>query len=534
MDWGTELWDQFESIDKHHSHGIDFSEKYAKFVKERCSIELEYGMKLRKLAKSFQPKKRDEDRSMFSLHKAFQSQLSEINDIAGQHELVAEEMLSNVSKVCQNVCNDLRIEKKKLYQDGRHLQSVLEQHERTLEQTKKKFEKEWKECERAQGYFEKLDGDGNVTKADVEKAKHTWQAKKDSVEHCKTDYGATLQQFNTDQEAHYSTEMPKVFQAYKDANERRILKNKELMVEFAKIDSKVKPIIQKCLDGMEQAANAIDSKLDSQLVIEKLKSGFLPPGPKEFEDYSSPQQHRQHPEEGSDSSNRNSINLSKQPNRKSGLSWLFGAKKAPESANYSHLPPEQRKKKLQKIIDSLKGDLNKEEDGRKGMMKMQEVYRANPALGDPNSLEPQIKISTNKIEKLQSDLQQHEAWYAEASGSVQSSPAHSMSQRALPEKPVVTTAPLASEPAKSVSVQKKQSLQKEQSFGDDFDEEPEPIGTCVALYDFEATSEGALSMKAGETFTVLEADNGDGWTRAMKNDLDGYVPTSYIEVTFFT
>ena len=56
-----------------------------------------------------------------------------------------------------------------LYQDGRHLQSVLEQHERTLEQTKKKFEKEWKECERAQGYFEKLDTDGNVTKADVEK-----------------------------------------------------------------------------------------------------------------------------------------------------------------------------------------------------------------------------------------------------------------------------------------------------------------------------------------------------------------------------
>jgi len=27
----------------------------------------------------------------------------------------------------------------------------------------------------------------------------------------------------------------------------------------------------------------------------------------------------------------------------------------------------------------------------------------------------------------------------------------------------------------------------EPSFGDDFDEEPEPIGTCVALYDFEGT-----------------------------------------------
>jgi len=45
----------------------------------------------------------------------------------------------------------------------------LEQQEKGLEQIKRKFEKEWKECERAQAHFDKLDNDLNVTKIDVEK-----------------------------------------------------------------------------------------------------------------------------------------------------------------------------------------------------------------------------------------------------------------------------------------------------------------------------------------------------------------------------
>ena len=50
----------------------------------------------------------------FSSHKAFISQLLELNDIAGQHEIVAEEMLSKVNKALLNFCNDLKVEKKKV------------------------------------------------------------------------------------------------------------------------------------------------------------------------------------------------------------------------------------------------------------------------------------------------------------------------------------------------------------------------------------------------------------------------------------
>lgn len=56
--------DQFENVDKHHQYGIEYARKYAKFVKERCVIEMEYAAKLKKLVKGYQPRKKDEERSM--------------------------------------------------------------------------------------------------------------------------------------------------------------------------------------------------------------------------------------------------------------------------------------------------------------------------------------------------------------------------------------------------------------------------------------------------------------------------------------
>ena len=37
--------------------------------------------------------------------------------------------------------------------------------------------------------------------------------------------------------------------------------SRELMMEFAKIEIKLQPVILKCLDGMEKAAGAIDANL---------------------------------------------------------------------------------------------------------------------------------------------------------------------------------------------------------------------------------------------------------------------------------
>jgi len=57
MSWGTELWDQDESLTFHTQKGLEFLEKYGHFIKDRCAIENEYASKLRRLVKSYQPKK---------------------------------------------------------------------------------------------------------------------------------------------------------------------------------------------------------------------------------------------------------------------------------------------------------------------------------------------------------------------------------------------------------------------------------------------------------------------------------------------
>ncbi|KAK5613847.1 Formin-binding protein 1 [Crenichthys baileyi] len=50
MSWGTELWDQFDNLEKHTQWGIEFVEKYTKFVKERSEIEVSYAKQIRRIA----------------------------------------------------------------------------------------------------------------------------------------------------------------------------------------------------------------------------------------------------------------------------------------------------------------------------------------------------------------------------------------------------------------------------------------------------------------------------------------------------
>lgn len=47
---------------------------------------------------------------------------------------------------------------------------------------------------------------------------------------------------------------------------------------------------------------------------------------------------------------------------------------------------------------------------------------------------------------------------------------------------------------------------------------------------FVGTGDGSLSMAVGQQFTVIDHDQGDGWTQVKSSDKTvGYVPTSYIK-----
>ncbi|XP_058842990.1 formin-binding protein 1-like isoform X5 [Acipenser ruthenus] len=653
MNWGTELWDQFENLEKHTQWGIEVVEKYNKFVKERSEIEISYAKQIRNLSKKYQPKKNSEDEYKYTSCRAFLTTLNEMNDYAGQHEVIAENLSLQIISELSRYTQELKQERKSHFNDGRKAQQHIENSWKQLEQSKRRFERDCKEAERAQQYFERMDADINVTKADVEKrcshkARQQAQLRHQMAADSKAEYSSFFQSFNQEQNEHYYTLIPHIFQKIQEMEERRIERLGESMKTFAEVDRQVIPIVGKCLDGMTKAAESIEPKSDSQLVIEAYKSGFEPPGDVEFEDYSQPMTRTV--SESSLSNSRGDSKPEKSSSKSKVKLWPFKKNKLmslltsphqpppppPASASpspsavpngpqspkqhkeplshrfnefmtskpklhcfrslkrgsrtycyhkehmkrtlgkptyayearqyvlslklitlntqvwsliegsgpedFSHLPPEQRRKKLQQKIDDFNKDIQKEMDQRDALTKMKDVYIKNPQMGDPNSVDPRLAEIGQNIEKLQFESQKFEGWLAEVEGRLPVKSEPPRQQSALYETqnstPVNNNCAQDRESSPDGSYTEEQSSESQikvptTDFDDEFDdEEPLPtIGNCKALYPFDGHNEGTLSVTEGETLYVIEEDKGDGWTRVRRNeDEEGYVPSSYLEV----
>ncbi|KAM9450833.1 formin-binding protein 1 isoform 4-T4 [Clarias gariepinus] len=615
-----QLKDQFDNLEKHTQWGIDFVERYTKFVKERSEIELNYAKQIRNLSKKYQPKKnsREEEEAKYTWCRAFLASLNELNDYAGQHELVAENMTSQIITELTRYTQDLKAERKSHFHEGRKAQQHIENSWKQLEQCKRNFERACKEADRAQQYFEKMDADINVTKADVEKARQQAQFRHQLATDSKNEYSNYLQKFNQEQTEHYHTLIPNIFQRIQEMEERRIDRVGESMKTFAELDRQILPIVGKCLDGITKSAESIEAKTDSAQVVESYKSGFEPPGDVEFEDYgqamkrtvsetsltisrpdvktekpgksksklwpfkknklmsllTSPDSRHPPPEPPSPStvtldpcptpqspkppkealSHRFNDIITSKPkihclrSLRRGISLNAHVRNLMEGANpedFSHLPPEQRRKKLQAKIDDINKDIQKELDQKDALTKMKDVYVKNPQMGDPSSVDPRLAEIGHHVDKLQAELQKFEGWLAEVEGRMPVRSESTQRQSVVYETQNSTTTAnnncaqdRESSPdgsyteEQSSEVPTKAQTDPEFDEFDDAEEEILPtIGTCKALYPFEGNNEGTLALAEGEVLFVIEEDKGDGWTRVRRNEEEeGYVPTSYVEV----
>merc|ERR1739838_205973 len=115
--------------------------------------------------------------------------------------------------------------------------------------------------------------------------------------------------------------------------------------------------------------------------------------------------------------------------KRSGLLGIFGQNKnvtgmSPiAQEDFSELPPNQRRKKLQAKIDELTGKISQETAARDGLMKMKTVYEANPALGDPMSIQGQLTENGHRLDKLRSELKKFQDFLDELEGKAPNSPA---------------------------------------------------------------------------------------------------------------
>ncbi|XP_071219560.1 formin-binding protein 1-like isoform X20 [Salvelinus alpinus] len=555
--------DQFDNLEKHTQSGIEFVERYTKFVKERSEIEFNYAKQIRNLSKKYQPKKnsKEEEENKYTSCQAFLSTLNELNDYAGQHEVIAENLTSQIITELLRYLTELKAERKSHFHDGRKAQQHIEFSWKQLEASKRRFERDCKEADRAQQYFERMDADINVTKADVEKARQQAQMRHQMAADSKSEYSNFLTKFNQEQNEHYYTLIPTIFQKLQEMEERRIERVGVSMKTYAEVDREVLPIVGKCLDGMTKAAESIEPKTDSKQVVESYKSGFEPPGDVEFEDYGAGQSMKRTVSETSLSNSRGEAKERPSGGKSKGKLWPFIKNKNKGSGpeDFSHLPPEQRRKKLQAKIDDLNKDIQKEMDQKDALTKMKGVYEKNPQMGDPASVDPRLVEIAMNIEKLQYEVQKFEGWLAEVEGRLPSKSDPPRRQSGLYETQNSNSSTVANNCAQdresspdgsyteeqSSETQDKVAIANTPEFDDEFDDGDEEtlptIGTCKAIYQFEGNTpltghnEGTISVTEGELLYVIEEDKGDGWTRVRRNEEEeGYVPTSYVEVSLET
>lgn len=588
MGWGIELWDQYENLATHTQKGIDFLERYGNFIRDRSAIEVEYAGKLRRLVKNYQPKKSKEDEeNEFSSFQAFKCVLKEVADLAGQREVVAENLQLQVLQGISLLAKNLRDERKKSLNEGALLTQNLTSQIAALERAKRNYEKAFREAEKSIDSYQRADADLNLSRAEVEKQRNNMNIRCGQSEDAKNEYANQLQKTNKLQQTHFESSLPEVFNRLQELDEKRTRGLKEFIKGAADVESAVAPIIARCLEGMVKAADAINEKEDSLKVIEKYQSGFQPPGDLPFEDLS---------KADSDTSN-NSQNYTSTSGlnhltakgtttnklkKRVGIFGIFASNKNNLSTDgmkedFSDLPPTQRRKKLQQKVQELQQKVAQEQAASEGLMKMKGVYEANSLLGDPRSVEEQLNESVNKLDKLRMELQRYQKLLDQANSQtiVQHSPQANRviqnGQRSSslsnyrhsngsnhdhhhddhgddhPDHDAGSLSSSSASPESGLGTSHTslpgsgQGSTNDQPINDEMYYEAEalpPLGTCKALYPFDATSEGSIPMSEGEELLVIELDQGDGWTRVRRlcgpNGFEeGFVPTSYIESTLY-
>ena len=103
----------------------------------------------------------------YSPCRAFRKELNEVNDQAGQREVIAENLQDIVLRELNILVKEFKEDRKKYLQEGVRLRASLAGQIGSLERARKAYEKAFREAERAVENFQRADADFNLSRAEV-------------------------------------------------------------------------------------------------------------------------------------------------------------------------------------------------------------------------------------------------------------------------------------------------------------------------------------------------------------------------------
>ena len=104
--------------------------------------------------------------------------LSELRDVAGQHELISENVQDSVLSKLNQFVKCLKEERRKCIEDKDRFYTEHLAYDEVLEKCKQKYERSFREVEKAEDLLVKVENDDSASKNDIKKQKNVCELKK--------------------------------------------------------------------------------------------------------------------------------------------------------------------------------------------------------------------------------------------------------------------------------------------------------------------------------------------------------------------
>jgi len=416
ISWGSELWDGFEPVSKYVDTGLGFVDGWvANFVKERGAIENEYAKRLRHLVDRYTPKgmslaaasnQNNKDNSKnkkntlkknqkirsgematasgpesisiitqddeYSHMNAYRTMLIEVGFIAGQHEILAESFSKENYK---SVCGEVKKLKERLKSNTKtyhKLNADLKARFQSMSKAKDKFRKAFDEQNKAAEAYDVASRDGATSVNELKKLGMQRSVKASNCESMKAQYADQMLKTNAAQSQHYNSLLPNVLNDLQGLEQSRIQLLCQSVRSMVAKEQEVAAIMGKCHESICQSLEGVDTGQDTSLVVEKFKTGDVPPGDFNFEEIHDPQ------------------SLLKQDTL---------AENKPTSLN---LYP--RKRELDKQIEATQLELNKAEREAQSLTKMMNLCQDQPKYGKSDKFRDELKVANQRVLDLETVL----------------------------------------------------------------------------------------------------------------------------------
>jgi len=555
MSWGVELWDRYDSVVSQVSHSNkELDTWYGSFFKERSKIENEYARSLRKLIKTYMPKdkkKHNEDESTQT--NGFRLILQELGYQAGQHELLADSYGKDCSKAIDERLKEVKNNMKNSKKEAETIEKNLGHSYKSLDNRKQKYQKAHMELEITMNTFKKTESDGTISRHEVDKMRTMTNKKTRESDDAKAQYAHQLIKTNESQQEYFYQLLPAVLNSLQSLAVGNCEFFKNLIQKCIKQEKDVAPIVAKCHEEMENLIGNINAKKDSEIVINRIKTGNVPPVDFVFEELLPGMEIKSNTEKNNSMSRARS---------KQALNVDKG------NVNYF-----QKKRELEKKIEAQESEVQKGQKEMKSLQLMIQTYTQNPKFGDAKKFQGELDAAAHKVQLLESDLHAMQMELSDVNNTLENIKNHSPALNQMRRDGSPPESQASSVLSAQISVSSTcdtnsldsgedsikhqgtdsgifltgntgQSAEWEEVIYDCIEAPSPTLGNIsdpslfekvIALYQFESDSSDTIPMAEGEEFFLVENDQ-DGWTKVKRADNRffedigvGFVPTSFIQ-----